>query len=480
MEPSSQAPFTVRMVRYVATRFRKEYPAYFHELDSAITWWAKASPESIPPPADFADDVRLLRAIARLVREALDGDLSSALNSHASVDNVVHESTFLYSVKKDFPDFDWERIFADMLLRERGYLYPSEKAHRIPNEDALKPLVGVSLPWREVMQKIRAAAAEEVTTLFVGETGTGKSFDAKALHDAGPRRTQPLITLACGRVNVDTIDGVVESLFNEADIPVDQSGAQSLFKFRGTLLLEEIGTLPPELQGFVLDGVERIEREREQKGSEGIFPRLIATTTAPLEQVYLEGGLRQDLLYRLAVFQVDLPPLRQRKEDISLLATNILRQLASKHRVMIPRFEGDAVKKLERHSWPGNIRELKNVLEAGLLQVGDRLGQEHLRFDRGAAGAVLTAKDPTMERILERLEKLGVRVSKGNPETLVQFLRYMAGRRFRTHELAEDLNVASSTARAYIHRLVDAGMIRKFGEKKGATYQVIENELFAE
>lgn len=83
-----------------------------------------------------------------------------------------------------------------------------------------------------------------------------------------------------------------------------------------------------------------------------------------------------------------------------------------------------------------------------------------------------------MAGILERLESLHVNVSKSNPEILVQFLRYATGRRFRTHELAEDLNIAASTARAYIHRLVEAGLIRKFGEKKGTTYQVVESEFF--
>ncbi|MFH0883076.1 MAG: sigma 54-interacting transcriptional regulator [bacterium] len=471
----------MRLVRYVASRLRQEYPTCFLRLDSAIAWWTHSTRESTAPPDDVLEDVRLLHAISEVVQAALDGEsVTHSWSTLAAGHSAMRESGFLYKAKEEFPDVDWEKIFADVLLRERGYLYPSEKAQRIPNEDALKALQGTSFAWRDVMQKIRAAAAEEVTTLFVGETGTGKSFNAEIVHWAGPRRNQPLLTLHCERVTAQTIDQEVVKLFNEAGIAVETPSPLSLFKFQGTLLLEEIGTLPAKLQSLVLEGIESIEKERAQKGSEGVFPRLMITTTRPLEQVHIEGSFRQDLLYRIAVFQVDLPPLRQRKDDIALLAQNILVQLADKHQVMTPRLEKDAIRKLERHSWPGNIRELRNILETGLLQAKDRIGKEHLDFDRSPVSSVFSAKDTTMELVLERLERLGVHVSKGNPEVFVQFLRYTIGRRFRTHELAEDLNIASSTARAYVHRLVEAGMIRKFGEKKGTTYQVIESELFQE
>jgi DNA-binding NtrC family response regulator len=139
-----------------------------------------------------------------------------------------------------------------------------------------------------------------------------------------------------------------------------------------------------------------------------------------------------------------------------------------------------AVRKLERYGWPGNVRELKNVIESALLGEDNRITADQFSLEPQSFGAAEGERQRRNAGALLRIEQSGIRVGQGTPEALVAFLRETAGRRFRTAALAGELGIAASTARAYLAGLVRAGLVHKFGEKKGTTYQTNYEALFGE
>jgi len=235
-------------------------------------------------------------------------------------------------------------------------------------EDELAGLRGRTPVMRRLMAQIERAAASDTAVLLVGESGTGKELMARALHDQGPRRDGPFVTVDCGSLSPSL---VASELFGHEKGAFTGADARHAGAFEradgGTLFLDEIGELPTALQATLLGALER-RRFRRVGGREeiGVDVRVVSATHRDLRAEVNDGTFRLDLYYRLAVVVLRVPPLRERREDVPLLVEHFLREAGvdGDIEVVVP---PDAMVALTGHSWPGNVRELRNVVEATLV-----------------------------------------------------------------------------------------------------------------
>lgn len=248
----------------------------------------------------------------------------------------------------------------DRLLGENAYLQ-----EEIRNEQGFSEIIGKSGPLKALLQEIKQVAATDSTVLLMGETGTGKELIARAIHLLSSRKDRPLIKVNCGAIPA----GLVESeLFGHERGAFTGALHRRVGRFElannGTLFLDEVGELPPETQTRLL----RVMQEQEFERVGGSQPirvdvRLIAATNRDLEAEVAAGRFRADLFYRLNVFPARVPPLRERKEDIPQLVKHFVAHYQRKLGKPIEGVSKEGLDRLLRYSWPGNIRELQNVLE---------------------------------------------------------------------------------------------------------------------
>ena len=245
--------------------------------------------------------------------------------------------------------------------------------------DELPTLLGTSHALQRVRELVRRAAGVDATVLISGESGTGKELVARSLHDSGPRRTGPFVALNCGAI----APGLVESeLFGHERGSFTGAIRQKRGVFErarhGTLFLDEVTEMPLEAQVKLLRALETGSIERVG-GEETIAvdTRVIAATNRDPSTAVAEGMFRADLLYRLDVFPIHLAPLRERGDDIEILARHFLGQLNGEVGSR-KSFSADAVRRLRRHPWPGNVRELRNVVQRAFLLSGESLDDEVL------------------------------------------------------------------------------------------------------
>ena len=239
------------------------------------------------------------------------------------------------------------------------------------------------LVWRSevmnrLMQQVDRVAASEARVCILGETGTGKELIAHTLHDRSPRRNGPFVTLNCAAVPGELIES---ELFGHEKGAFTGAAARHNGKFeqahRGTLFLDEIGDMPPVMQAKLLRVLE--EGELERLGSErpiAVDARVIVATHRNLEELVRQGGFRRDLYHRVYVFPLALPPLRERPEDIAVLAEHFASLIARQNSWKPKAFSPEALENLKRYSWPGNVRELRNVVERLLLLAGSQVDAE--------------------------------------------------------------------------------------------------------
>jgi formate hydrogenlyase transcriptional activator len=256
--------------------------------------------------------------------------------------------------------FEENRQLRDRLLVENAYL-----REEIRSEAGFSEIVGESRSLRALLQEIRQVAVTDSTVLLLGETGTGKELIARAIHQLSPRKERPLIKVNCGAI----APGLVESeLFGHERGAFTGALQRRVGRFEladeGTLFLDEIGELPPESQTRLLRVLQEQEFERVG-GSQPIRVdvRLIAATNRDLEKEVAAGRFRADLFYRLNVFPARVPPLRERKEDIPNLVTHFIAHQRRRLGKTIDGVSRESMERLRRYSWPGNIRELQNVVE---------------------------------------------------------------------------------------------------------------------
>jgi formate hydrogenlyase transcriptional activator len=230
-------------------------------------------------------------------------------------------------------------------------------------------LIGSSAKFRDVLEQINLVAPVDSAVLIHGETGTGKEVIAQAIHEASPRRQNRFVALNCAAIPSALLES---ELFGHERGAFTGAVAQTMGRFqsadRGTLFLDEIGDLPLELQPKLLRVLQ--EKEFERLGSGRTFRvdvRVIAATNQDLWGMVQERKFRADLYYRLNVFPIALPPLREREDDIPLLIEYFVQKFAGRQGKLIDRIPEDVIETLMRHSWPGNIRELQNIIERAVI-----------------------------------------------------------------------------------------------------------------
>jgi DNA-binding NtrC family response regulator len=230
-------------------------------------------------------------------------------------------------------------------------------------------IIGKSKPMQEVFELIRLVADSDASVIVHGESGTGKEMVASAIHFNSPRRAKPYLRVSCASLPESLIES---ELFGFEKGAFTGASERRIGRFEaasgGTLFLDEIGELPLSFQVKLLRVLQ--ERQIERLGSNrpiDVDVRIVSASIRSLEEEIRQGRFREDLFFRVNTVAIDLPPLRERREDIPLLADAFLQEFASDRRREIEGFTDDAIDLLEMHPWPGNVRELRNVVERAVL-----------------------------------------------------------------------------------------------------------------
>ena len=230
-------------------------------------------------------------------------------------------------------------------------------------------IVGESREMNQLFNKIEKVGPSDVTVLVQGESGSGKELVAKEIHKISSRKNRPMITMNCAALPETLIES---ELFGHEKGAFTGATERRLGKFeladKGTIFLDEIGDMSPNTQAKVLRVLQEQSFER-LGGTETlrVDVRLISATHKDLLKEIKEGNFREDLYYRLKVVEISLPPLRNRREDIIILAENFIQYFSDKHRKNVKSISNEAVKVFTRYSWPGNVRELQNVIESAVV-----------------------------------------------------------------------------------------------------------------
>ncbi len=312
----------------------------------------------------------------------LDSDLPvvvSAGEAHPrAIVNLVKQGAFSYVVEpsEEQDDQAWKRHAHELELalgratKWRRTILENRQLKRGMEAEGTRPsLIACSSSMERVRQLVAKVAQTPVTVLITGESGTGKELIARRIHETSDRADQPFVAINCGALSetllTSELFGHVKGAFTDADTNrpgvLQQAG-------KGTLFLDEIGSISEAAQAMLLRVLE--QRVARPVGGQNEYPvhcRFIAAANRPLDEMVIAKEFREDLFYRLNVLNVELPPLRSRREDISLLANYFLTRIAEEYGRDIHRIEPTAMDLLEGHAWPGNVRELRNVIERAVV-----------------------------------------------------------------------------------------------------------------
>ncbi|MFA9459860.1 sigma-54-dependent transcriptional regulator [Thiohalorhabdus sp. Cl-TMA] len=296
------------------------------------------------------------------------------------------------------------------LLNRSGHALPTQ----YPEQDY--GIVGNSPPIRELLHTIELVAPAPSTVQITGESGTGKELVARALHTASPRSREPFVAVNCAALPGELIESELFGYEKGAFTGAHQARPGKFEEAgKGTLFLDEVGEMPLAMQVKLLRALQ--EREITRLGSHRALPvnaRLVTATNRDLARDAEEGRFREDLYYRLNVIPLHLPPLRERMEDIPLLARHFLERFAHQLGRNPPVLTAEALSVLQAYPWPGNIRELENILERTVVMTqGDTMGSEDLPHELSRPPAASAKADfpthhlPTIERqvVIDAMEK---------------------------------------------------------------------------
>jgi PAS domain S-box-containing protein len=292
--------------------------------------------------------------------------------------------------------FRWITFVQDLRERER---VESVEAKDIEPEQDFEEIVGTSSALRRVQRQVEVVAPTDATVLILGETGTGKELVARAVHRLSPRKNLPFITLNCAAIPTGLLEselfGYERGAFTGA---LTQKIGRIEMAHRGTLFLDEVGDIPLDLQPKLLRALQ--EKAFERLGGTKTIPidvRLVAATNRNLTQMMGDKLFRSDLYYRLKVFPIATPPLRDHPEDIPILARHFTKKYAAKMGRHIDKIPADTMRALESWSWPGNVRELENFIErAVILSSGSSLRAPLGEIRESAA---VSPGDATLEQV---------------------------------------------------------------------------------
>lgn len=308
-------------------------------------------------------------------------------------------------------DLAWLRAFADhaaiAIANSRAFAEIQElRSHlEIENEylrsevkdvQSYGEIVGTSPAVRNLQSRISLVAPTDATVLIQGESGTGKELVARAIHEQSRRAKQPMITVNCAAIPRELFEseffGHVKGSFSGA---IQNRIGRFQLADKGTLLLDEVGEIPLEMQGKLLRVLEQSTFERVgDERTQSVDVRIIAATNRDLASDVRDGRFRKDLFFRLNIFPIDVPPLCDRPEDAALLAQHFLGHYCRKYRVKEPRLTSEQIEQLNAYTWPGNIRELRNVIERAVITISSKESQQLLDFRH----LLVQGTDQTAER----------------------------------------------------------------------------------
>jgi len=352
-----------------------------------------------------------------------------AIRVGSELERMEYENTLRRSHQKLELAFEEIKNLKTKLESENIYL-----KEEIQIEHNFEEIIGSSNTLKEVIEKIKKVAGTDTTVLIRGETGTGKELIARSVHNFSKRNKKPLIKINCPAIPATLIES---ELFGHEKGAFTGAINNKIGKFKladgGTILLDELGDLPLESQAKLLRVLQ--EKEFETVGgtnTQTVDVRVIAATNRDLEEAVKEGAFRSDLYYRLNVFPIDIPPLRNRKEDIEAISNHFVNKYAGKIGKTFKPINSKVLEKLKSYNWPGNIRELENVIERATilsaknsLDIADNLFSNTDELAKNSQSTTL--EEIERNHILSVLEKTSWRINgdKGaavilgmNPSTL--------------------------------------------------------------
>ena len=324
------------------------------------------------------------------------------------------------------------RLLLERAVAQRRLAEYSERLERqLSSQGVLGELAGASAPMREIFSLIRQVAPTTATVLITGESGTGKELAARALHQLSPRRDGPFVAVNCAAMPETLIEselfGHEKGAFTGA---VERRRGCFELAHGGTLLLDEIGEMPLATQAKLLRVLEE-RRVRRLGGSKEIEVdvRVLGASNRRLEEEVRAGRFREDLYFRLHVFEIRMPPLRERLEDLPLLCEAMIRELNQRHQCQVAGVSPEALALLRQQSWPGNVRELRNALERAVILAGSgMLGRQHFAGLAPAAREPAGSAAPAPDEIRLRI---GTTVDEAERALIEATLRYTGNNRTR-------------------------------------------------
>ena len=348
-------------------------------------------------PLMFRGD--LLGVIAMFGRRPLSGEEFERLATFAHQAAIAIENAQLFT--------EVEQL-TNRLQAENVYLREEIKLEHHFNE-----IIGESQAMKAVLEKVEQVAPTDSTVLLLGETGTGKELIARAVHDLSPRSARPLVRVNCGAIPANLVES---ELFGHEKGAFTGALAKRIGRFEladgGTIFLDEVGELPLDAQVKFLRVLQEREFERIGSGrSTTVNIRVIAATNRDLGMAVKAGSFRSDLLYRLNVFPIELPPLRNRSSDIPLFVRAFVGRFSRKLGKPLDQIPQHTMDRLMHYAWPGNVRELENVIERAailsqgpLLQIDDSLFPSNPSSDPVVSGTLEDVERAHITRVLQEVD----------------------------------------------------------------------------